>query len=928
MVDSGQTLSHYTILRPLGKGGMGEVFLAEDTVLGRKVALKFLAKEAIADPVARGRFLREAKSAAAIDDPFICKIYETGEVDGEPFIAMEYIEGESLGARIERGPMSLEEVVTTAAEIAEALGVAHEHGIIHRDLKPANVMLTTQGHAKVLDFGLAKQVFTAGNMDTSAQTATSDDLTGRGVTLGTLSYMSPEQLRALPLTPKSDVFSFGIVLHEMLTGTHPFARPSSPETMSAIMADAAPTPESKGHKIPQELLEIHDKALAKEPEDRYQNASEVARELSELKQALAPTKKKGIHTIGIGIAMVLAAIVVVAGLRLLPRNTEPVAVENLEPMSVLIADFENQTGDEIFDGALEQALAIGLEEAPFINSYRRGRARQVAEQILGEEARLDSETARLVAQREAISVIVSGSIVTADPGYQINVGAIDGVTGGSIVTHETTVRSRDEVLPAVARLTVNIRRALGDTVPESVELAANETFTTASLEAAGAYARAQDLMAIGKWQEAANIYRHAIQLDSDFGRAYAGLAVCYLNLNQLENAKKYFEEAFSRIDRMTDREKFRTRGGYYLLTRNYEKAAEQYEALSRDYPSDPAGPSNLAFAYFYGRDMGKALEIGQRAADAHPQNVLTRANLALYAMYASDFETAANEAKNVHEANPSYETAYVPEAMALIDVLDFEGAAEVYDRLRLVSPWGASLAATGGADLALYQGRYKEAFDLLESGIAGDRANELDAEVARKLTMLAGAHMTIGNEAEAITAVDEALSLSRRRSVLFASAAVLVDAGQTERALDLSQELATQLEPEPRVFARLIESQIALAGGDPQRAIGMIGEAQQLVDNWMGRYLLGQAYLAAGAFTEAYSEFETCVKRRGEATSLFLDDVPSYSYFPPVYYYLGLAQQGLGSPAAAESFRTYVTIKEGGDGGPLVADARRLFRSD
>jgi serine/threonine protein kinase len=255
MVDSGQSLSHYTILRPLGKGGMGEVFLAEDTVLGRKVALKFLAKDALQDPVARSRFLREAKSAAAIDDPFICKIYETGEVDGEPFIAMEYVEGESLGQRIDRGPMSLEEVVTTAAEIAEALGVAHEHGIIHRDLKPSNIMLTTQGHAKVLDFGLAKQIFTPGEMDTSAETASSDDLTGRGVTLGTLSYMSPEQLRGLPLTPRSDVFSFGIVLHEMLTGKHPFARHTSPETMSAIMTDPAPSPENKGGKIPPELTE-------------------------------------------------------------------------------------------------------------------------------------------------------------------------------------------------------------------------------------------------------------------------------------------------------------------------------------------------------------------------------------------------------------------------------------------------------------------------------------------------------------------------------------------------------------------------------------------------------------------------------------------------------------------------------------------------
>jgi len=923
MVDSGQSLSHYTILRPLGKGGMGEVFLAEDTVLGRRVALKFLAKDAIQDPVARTRFLREAKSAAAIDDPFICKIYETGEVGGEPFIAMEYIEGESLSSRIARGPMSLEEVITTAAEIAEALGVAHEHGIIHRDLKPSNIMLTSQGHAKVLDFGLAKQVFTAGNMDTSALTATSDDLTGRGVTLGTLSYMSPEQLRALPLTPKSDVFSFGIVLHEMLTGKHPFARPSAPETMSAIMAEPPPAPDNKEGKIPQELFEIHDRALAKDPEDRYQSAAEISDLLSGLSQALTPPKRKVIHTIGIAAAMILAAIIVVAGLRLLPRGADPASAEIPEPISVLIADFQNDTGDEIFDGALEQALAIGLEDAPFISSYRRGRARQVAEQIRGEGAHLDSETARLVAQREAISVVITGSIAPTDPGYLIVAEAMDGLTGESIVSHDTEVQRRDQVLPAVARLTVRIRRALGDTVPESVELAAEETFTTASLEAARAYAQAQDLMAVGKWREAAPVYRHAIQLDSNFGRAYAGLAVCYLNLNQLEDSRKYYEEAFSRIDRMTDREKYRTRGGYYLLTRNFKAAAEQYEALVREFPSDPAGPSNLAFAYFYGRDMPKVLEIGRQAANAHPENVLTRANLALYAMYASDFETAAREAEVVHTANPSYETAYVPEAMALIDRGDFAGATNVYDRLRQVSPYGASLAATGAADLALFQGKLVEAADLLENGIAGDKATEFSSEAARKLMMLAPLWLQQGDQAEALAATNEALAISRRHNILFAAADVLIDAGFTERALELSEELGDQLEPEPRVLAKLIEGQVALGNGETQRAIGLFNSAQGIIDCWTGRYLLGRAYLAAEAYTEAYSEFETCLKRRGEATSLHLDDVPSYHHFPEVYYWLGRAQEGLGSPAAVESYRTFLEIKESGGGDPLVTDARR-----
>jgi tetratricopeptide (TPR) repeat protein len=738
--------------------------------------------------------------------------------------------------------------------------------------------------------------------------------------------MSPEQLRALPLTPRSDVFSFGIVLHEMLTGEHPFVRPTSPGTINAIMADAAPTPASAEHKIPPALLEIHGKALAKEPEDRYQSAAEIVADLAEVRQAIEPMKKTT-HTVGIAMAIVLAAIVVVAGLRLLPRGSEPVPAEAPEPMSILIADFENTTGDEVFDGALEQALAIGLEEAPFVSSYKRGRARQVAEQIHGEEARLDAETARLVAQREAISVVVTGSIAEADPGYRVVVEAIDGLTGEPIISHDTQVRSKDQVLPAMARLTVRVRRALGDTVPESVELAAEETFTTASLEAARAYAEAQDLMAVGKWQEAAPVYRHAIQLDSEFGRAYAGLAVCYLNLNQLEDSKKYYEEAFARIDRMTDREKYRTRGGYYLLTRNYEKAAEEYEALVREYPSDPAGPSNLAFASFYGRDMPKALEIGRAAAEAHPEHVLTRANHALYAMYASDFETAAAEAEIVLEANPSYETAYVPAAMALIDQGDYAGASGIYDRLRQVSPYGASLAATGAADLALFQGRIEEAASLLERGIAGDRANELDAEAARKLMMTARAHMTSGDTAGAVTSTDQALSLARRRNVLFEAAVVFIEVGRTERALELSQELGGQLEPEPRVFSKLIEGRVALAGGEPQRALAFFNEAQALIDSWMGRYLLGRAYLDAGAYTEAYTEFETCVKRRGEVTSIHLDDVPSYHHFPEVYYYLGRSQEGLGSPAAANSYRSYLEIKADADSDARVADAHRRNHS-
>jgi tetratricopeptide (TPR) repeat protein/tRNA A-37 threonylcarbamoyl transferase component Bud32 len=905
---------------------MGEVFLAEDTVLGRKVALKFLAKDAIKDPIARGRFLREAKSAAAIDDPFICKIYETGEVDGEPFIAMEYIEGESLGDRIQREPMSVEEVITTAAEIAEALGVAHENGIIHRDLKPSNIMLTTQGHAKVLDFGLAKQVFTAGNMDTSAETATSDDLTGHGITLGTLAYMSPEQLRAQPLTPKSDVFSFGIVLHEMLTGEHPFARPSSAETINAIMADPAPTPEDNEGKIPQELLEIHDKALAKTPEDRYQSAAEIVADLAEIRQAIEPMKK-ATHTIGIAMAIVLAAIVVVAGLRLLPRSADPVVTEVHEPMSVLIADFDNRTGEEVFDGALEQAVAIGLESAPFVNSYRRGRARQVAGQIQKGAESLDPEMARLVAQREAINVLVLGSISGSEGEYEISVEAVDGISGEVLAMHETRVAKKERVLEAIGDLVVRTRRSLGDTVPDSVKAIAEETFTASSLEAAKSYSLAQDLMVAGEWQDAIGQYQHTIQIDPDFGRAYAGAAACSANLGRLEQSLDHYRQAMAHIDRMTEREKRRTRGGYYLMIRDYEKAAEEYASLAAQFPFDAAGLSNLPLAYFYGRNMKAALEGGRRAVEAYPDQELIRGNFALYAMYAGDFDTAATEARLVLEANPAYETAYVALALAELGRGDTDAAVEAYENLRGVSSWGASLASTGLADLALFQGRSEDARVVLERGIAGDRAAGNESEAARKLIYAAHADLTAGRPDTAVKAAASALEASRRSVYLFACAMILVEAGEPEEALELASELAGSLSPEPQVFAKLVEGFVDIQAGQPQSAVATLRDAQRLIDTWLGRVLLGRAYLEADAFAEAHSELDEAIRRRGEATAVFLDDVPSYHYLPEVFYWLGLAQEGVGSSAAAESFRTFLAIKNKGAGGPLVADARSRLAS-
>jgi serine/threonine protein kinase/tetratricopeptide (TPR) repeat protein len=923
MVDSGQSLSHYTILRPLGKGGMGEVFLAEDTLLGRKVALKFLAKDAIKDPVARGRFLREAKSAAAIDDPFICKIYETGEVDGEPFIAMEYIEGESLSARIAREPMSLEEVITTAAEIAEALGVAHEHGIIHRDLKPSNIMLTTQGHAKVLDFGLAKQVFSPGDMDTSAETATSDDLTGRGVTLGTLSYMSPEQLKALPLTPRSDVFSFGIVLHEMLTGNHPFSRHSSPETINAIMSDPAPAPENKDGKIPQNLLDLHDKALAKDPEGRYQNASEVFQQLSALKQTLAPPKRKGIHTIGIGIAMILAAIIVVAGLRLLPNRAGSLSVP--EALSVLIADFDNQTGEEVFTGVLDRATAIVIEDASFVTPFKRGTALKTAESIQPGATVLDEELARLVAQREGVNVVITGSVEKIGQEYSIGMTALDPVSGDVLSRQQFDTDDREEVLAAVGRMAGQIRENLGDTDPEAIQRAAEESFTATSLEAAHAYVQAQDLLTAGEWQEAIDAFSDLVEDHPEMGRAYSGIAVALANMNRREEAAEYYELAMSHIDNMTEREKGRTRGTYYLMTRNYEKASEVYEQLVEAYPYDEAARVNLVLGYFYGRQMDRALVAAQDAVDAFPHSAMAQANLALVAMYASDFKTSISQAEVVIEAHPKYETAYVGLALSQLALGDSQAAEQIYRTLADISAFGASLAAAGLADLALYEGLLDDAADILEGATAADLDNGDGAAGGRKLSTLAHAELLRGRPEEAIAAAEQAVEASQQDPVLFEAALIHLGAGDQQKAMNLGVQLSERLAPEPRAYAKLIEGEVALSNGESARAVALFVEAQAVLDSWIGRVALGRAYLESNAFPEAHAEFDNALQRRGEATSVFCDDLPTYHYLPPLHYWLGRALEGLGSPAAADSYRTFLEIKANADEDPLVTEALQRF---
>ena len=920
----GQRISHYTIDRLLGKGGMGEVYLAHDTVLDRDVAIKFLPDTIQHDAGARERFLREAKSAAALDHPFICKIFEAGDHAGKAFIVMEYVEGQDLQKKLEKEHLPLRESLRIISEIAEALEEAHKKGIVHRDLKPANIMITPQGHTKVMDFGLAKHFQPLGG--DIAHTLTQASLTGQGVITGTIAYMSPEQARGNPVDHRSDIFSLGIIFYEMIAGKHPFSKLTPVETLTSILRDPTPPPRITPKSVNPLVNPLLKKALAKDLTQRYQNIGEF---LTDLKTVQRETGGGGRFLLR-GWSAIMAAVLIIAmlatGLWFLIRRPKATSSESGPKLtSVLIADVQNQTGDPVFDGVLEKLLGISLGGTSYISVYDSKQARQQAIQLKpGSEGRVDLELAELISRRQGIDAVVSALIEQSGSGYLIRVTAWDPTKSKKMTEVDQRIQTKGDVFKVADTLSARLRAGIGAIPSDSKENLLKETFTTSSLDAMHAYAKAQELDDLGKPDEAIQWLQKSLDYDPNFGRAYAILAVVHYNRGQYREAKSYIQEALKRIDQMTDREKFRTRGIYCLITRNFKKAIEEYSALLKQFPGDYVAHANLALASFFARNMPKALEEGRLDIKYSPQSATSRFNMTWYALAAGDFQTAEEETRAVWKIQPDHTEVFVTFALSQLAQGRLPQTVEAYQKLETLGSFGASVGATGMADLAVYEGRLKEAVPILEKGIPFDLKNNWTYNAADKDIMLAHVLFSQGKKDLALQAVDRALKTDKNSEVLFSAAQLFLDAGQMDKARALAGELNKKIEPEPLVYAQLIGGQISLARGEIQTALKIFQGAQENLDTWLGRFLLGRTYLQAEAYTEAHSEFELCLKRRGEAASVFLNDLPTYRYFPSVYYYLGRAQQGLGSEAAAESFQKFLKIKEKADpGDPLVEDAKR-----
>jgi eukaryotic-like serine/threonine-protein kinase len=913
--------SRYEILELLGEGGMGAVYKAKDNEVDRVIALKVIRPELAGNPEILQRFKQELVLARQVTDHNIIRIFDLGDADGIKFITMEYVEGESLYHLLRnRGKLPVTEVVAIMEQLLSGLRAAHRAGVIHRDLKPGNIMRDAGGRIVIMDFGLARSL-------------ESDGMTKTGAMLGTMEYMSPEQALGMELDARSDLFTVGLICYELLTGKMPFHADSAVASLLKRTQERAAPMTDLNRELPVVLSNIISKCLETDIKLRYQSSAEILADLEAWRggraaatlQFPASSRPWGQtipwHWVG-GVAALV--IVVLLGFLLRGKFASAPAAAN-KSISVLVADFTNHTGDPIFDDTLEPMFNVALEGASFVNAYSRGTARNLAKQLPHPSDKLDEQSARLIGVSQGLDTVVTGSLSLRGDGYKLEVEALDAKTGNSIATAEITAPTKDKLLLEIPKLAVPIRKALGDTTPVAKQLALSGPFTAASLEVVHLYGVAMQQQYAGKSAESFQSFLKAVDLDPNFARAYAGLAGTASDLGRQADAEKYIKLAMEHLDRMTERERYHARGAYYMVVGNYPKCAEEYSTLVSQYPSDRAGQSDLAWCYALLRNFPKALEAARKAEEIAPKGALEHVNLAFFSSFTGDFQTGEREARTALEISPG-DVAQINVGEAQLGEGRLFDAAETFRGLEKFGPRAASLATSALADLALYQGRLSESVRLLEQGADTDLKAKMPENATSKFAALAYAELLRGQSHAAVVAAEKALANGATIPVRFLAGRVFAEARDVAQAKKMADSLAKETQAEPQAYAKIIEGKLALKQGDSRLAIRDITDANNLLDTWIGRFELGRAYLEAGQFAEADSEFDRCIKRRGEAMELFMDNVVTYSYFPYVYYYQGRVRQGLKTPAFADSFRTYLSIREQSSEDPLVSEVRKSLR--